>query len=161
MAVNDFIEERMLLGAHRYTFSLWPQQWVAYNLPDLFRWEIHPFQRDQTENIPSKPGIYSFVIQPGIAAHPSCSYLMYIGKTARTLQQRFREYFREQQNVAEGRPKILALLNQYQNYLYFCCSVIADTERIGEIEDALISAFIPPCNDQLPAAINRIAKGFQ
>lgn len=160
MTVNDFIEERMLLGAHRYTFSLWPQQWVAYNLPDLFHWEIHPFQRDQTENIPSEPGIYSFVIQPGIASHPSCSYLMYIGKTARTLQQRFKEYFNEQQNAAKGRPKILGLLNQYQGYLYFCCSVIAEAERIEQIECALINAFLPPCNDQFSSEIGRIMRAL-
>ena len=160
MVVSDFTQERMQLGAHRYTFSLWPQQWAAYNLPDLFQWEIHPFQRDQIENIPNKPGIYSFVIQPGIASHPACSCLMYIGKTERPLQKRFKEYFGEQQNVVKGRPKILALLNQYQGYLYFCCSVIAETERIGEIEDALISAFIPPCNDQFPSEIGRIVGAF-
>ena len=47
---------------HTREFILWPQKWAAYNLPDLFDWEIHPFQPDQTDNIPSEPGIYRFVI---------------------------------------------------------------------------------------------------
>ena len=160
MSVADLIDEQNQLSAHRYTFSLWPQQWMAYNLPDQFHWKIHPFQRDQIENIPREPGIYSFVIQPGIASYPYCSYLMYIGKTERTLRQRFREYLREQNNEA-GRPKILRFLNQYEGYLYFCYSTIREKERIGKIEDALLDAFLPPCNRDFSSSIRRIIGAFQ
>jgi hypothetical protein len=153
------IDQQDQLITYQYTFFMSPQRWAAYNLADPFNWEIYPFQQDQVENVPSEPGIYSFVIQPGIATHPACSYLMYIGKTERTLRQRFREYCREQQNV-EGRPKIVRLLNKYQGYLYFCCSPIAKTDRIGEIEDALIKAFLPPCNDQFPAGVRRVIGAF-
>ena len=157
----DLIDEQNQLSAHRYTFSLWPRQWAAYNLPDRFNWEMHPFQQDQIENIPSEPGIYSFVIQPGIASYPECSYLMYVGRTERTLRERFMEYFRERRNVERGRPKILRLLNQYQGYLHFCYSTIQQKERLEEIEDAIIAAFLPPCNDKFPSGIRRIIGGFQ
>lgn len=36
----------------------------------------------------------------------------------------------------------------------------AETERIKEIEDELINAFIPPCNDQYPAEISRVMRAF-
>ena len=161
MSVNDLIDEQDQLKAHRWTFSLWPRQWTNYNLPYLFNWKIYRFQLDEVENIPNKPGIYSFVIQPEIASHPYCAYLMYIGKTKRTLQQRFREYLRERENVERGRPKILQLLNKYQGYLYFCCSTMAETEQITEIENALISAFLPPCNSTFPAEIRPVIGAFQ
>lgn len=158
--LNDLLPDPNKLGGHDYTFFLWPRQWAAYNLLDLFNWEIHPFQQDKVDEIPIEPGIYSFIIQPGIAGHPHCSYLMYVGMTERPLRERFKEYFREKQNIERGRPKILKLLHVYQDYLHFCCSAITETERIEEIEDALVNAFIPPCNDQYPAEISRPMKAF-
>ena len=159
MPVVDVLNKQAQLKIHRWPFTLWPQLWRAYSLPDSFNWEIYPFQRNQIGNIPSQPGIYSFVIQSGIASHPHGSYLMYIGKAERTLQVRFREYLREQNNP-EGRPKILELLNLYQGYLHFCCSIIQDKARIPAIEGALINAFRPPCNDQIPAETSRVQGGF-
>ena len=159
MSVADIINEQDQAKAHSCTFILSPQRWKSYNLPDAFNWDIHPFQPDQIGNIPNEPGIYSFVIQPGIASHSDCSYMMYIGKTERTLRERFREYLRDQ-NKRTSRPNILRLLNKYQGYIHFCCSVIAKTERISEIEKELITSFLPPCNDQLPAGVRSVIGAF-
>lgn len=163
MPVNDILSERNErneLRAHTWPLTMWPRRWRSYNLPDKFNWEIHPFQTDQVNNIPNQPGIYSFVIQPSVASHSDCSYLMYIGKTVnQTLQARFEDYLREQYNPA-GRPLILDLLHNYQGYVHFCCSVIGRKERIGDIENALIKALIPPCNDQFQAGVRRTSKAF-
>ena len=161
MPFNDLTYKYMELSPYERDFILSPKQWVTYSLPDSFNWEIHPFQPDQVEKIPSKPGIYSFVIQPGIAAHPHCSYLMYVGKTERTLRERFREYFDEEKDVETGRPKLVIMFDLYQGYVHFCCAVVMDTNRIKKIEEALLKAFIPPCNDQYPAEIRRSMKAFQ
>ena len=99
------------------------------------------------------------MLQPEVASHTHCAYLMYIGKTTRTLQARFTEYLRERENE-RGRPKILRLLNIYQDYLHFCCLTIAETERITDIEDALISAFLPPCNSEFPAEVRPAIGAF-
>ena len=160
MSVTDIIEKQNQLKAHHFDFYLWPKLWETYNLPDQARWEIHPFQKDQSKHIPREPGIYSFVIQPCIASYPECSYLMYIGKTERTLYQRFHEYLLEQKNNA-GRPKILRLLNLYKGYLYFAYSTIIEKERIGKIEDALIDAFLPPCNKKFSAEVRPIIEAFK
>src|SRR2546426_704434 len=69
-------------------------------------------------NIPASPGVYSLLLRPGIADHPACSYLMYVGKT-RSLRRRFREYLtREKQET--GRPKIFRLLMKYPDHVWFC-----------------------------------------
>ena len=158
--LNDLLPDPNKPSGHAPPFVLWPQQWAAYNLSDLLNWKIYPFQQDRIDEIPSDPGIYSFVVQPRIANHPHCSYLMYVGMTERPLRERFKEYFSEKRNAKNGRPKLLKLLNVYQDYLHFCCSTIEETERIEEIEDALLNAFIPPSNDEYPAEISRIMKAF-
>ena len=160
MSVNDLIEQQDLLKAHQWTFSLWPQQWKRYNLHYLFNWEIHPFNKDQIRCIPREPGIYSFMIQPGVASHPHCSYIMYIGRTCYTLHSRFRRYLREQNDPA-GRSKVVRFLNKYRGYIYFSCSIISETEQIEKIENELISAFLPPCNSQFPAEIRPVIGAFR
>ena len=160
MAINDLLPDPDKPSGHQWQFVLWPRQWEAYNLSFQLNWEIHPFKREQIDKIPKEPGIYSFVVQPGIANHSYCSYLMYVGMTERPLRVRFKEYFSEKYNATRGRPKIVKLLNVYRDYLHFCCLTIADTERIKEIEDELLKAFIPPCNDQYPAEISQIMKAF-
>ena len=160
MSVVDLLDESDQLMAHEYKFYPWPKAWASYNLQDSFSWEIYPFRRNQVTEIPRKPGIYSFVIQPGITSYPDCSYLMYIGKAEGTLRKRFQDYLYEQNN-REGRPRILRLLNRYQGYLYFRCSIIEKIERIVEIERALLKAFIPPCNSELPAEIRHVKGAFQ
>lgn len=160
MSLNDLLPDPNKPGGHEYRFLLWPKQWTLYNFSDLFNWEIHPFQRDKVDQIPIEPGVYCFIIQPGIANHPYCSYLMYVGMTKRPLRERFKQYFSEKRNIENGRPKILKLLHVYQDYLHFCCTGIAETERIEDIEDKLLNAFIPPCNDEYPAEIRRVMKAF-
>ena len=161
MSVIDLIiEEQDYLIANSYTFYLLTRNWQSYNLSDSFTWESHPFQKDQIGHIPPESGIYSFVIQPTIASYPACSYLMYIGLAGRrTLRKRFSDYLYEQNNPS-GRPKILRLLNKYKGYLHFYYSIVNERERLKEIEDALIKAFYPPCNDQYPGELNRAVGAF-
>jgi len=155
----DLIAEQDQLQAHRYDFFLWPKLWSEYTFSIAFNWKVHQFDETEIPNIPDCPGIYAFLIQPGIASFTSCSYLMYIGKTERTLKQRFKEYISEKQKET-GRPKIVRLLNKYQGYLYFCCSMIDPIISIGDVEKALLNAFLPPCNDQFPAEVRRVRGAF-
>ncbi len=165
MSLNDLLPDPDRPSGHTWSFVLWPRQWTANNLLDSLNldslnWEIHPFQSEKINEIPRDPGIYSFVVQPGIANYPYCSYLMYVGMTKRPLNVRFKEYFREKRNATTGRPKLLKMLNVYEDYLHFCCSAIEEIGRIEAIEKALLNAFIPPCNDQYPAEISRVMRAF-
>jgi hypothetical protein len=85
---------------------------------------------------------------------------MYIGKTDRTLWERFGEYMRERDSNAI-RPKLLRLLPLYENDLFFMFAPISTGPTIvGATEQVLISAFLPPCNDRLDAEVNRVRKAF-
>lgn len=120
MSVHDLIAEQDEARAHEYTFCLWPRLWHQYTEDPghTFDWEELKFLASEVDNVPDKPGLYTFVIEPNIANYPSNSYLMYIGKTKRTLRQRFKEYIREMQRES-GRPKIVRLLNKYPDNTFF------------------------------------------
>lgn len=159
MSVNDLIIELDQAEAHEYRFLLWPKLWQEYTQSHgfSFHWEGRKFIANEANNVPNEPGLYTFVIQPSIANHPSNAYLMYIGKTKRTLRQRFKEYLREMQRES-GRPKIVKLLNKYPDNTIFCYSSVQEsTTTLARMEKALIDALIPPCNkEQLPARVRRI-----
>lgn len=157
MPVNDLIIELDQIKAHEETFVLWPELWQKYTKSHgfSFDWEENQFLASEVGNIPSAPGLYTFVIQPHIANHPSCSYLMYLGKTKRTLRKRFREYFREKRRES-GRPLIVKLLNKYPDNLCFCYTIVENSSLLTEMEKALLDAFLPPCNRrQVPARVRR------
>jgi hypothetical protein len=139
--VQDLIDEQDDIKAHTHRFYLWPKLWLEY-IPKYaisFNWQVYSLRLDQVRRIPEKPGIYTLIIQPGIALHPHCSYLAYVGKTDRTLRERFKEYLNEKKRVT-GRPKLLGLLNKYDKYVYFCCTEVRDQSLIAQIEDDLIGA---------------------
>lgn len=159
--VQDLIDEQDDMKAHTHRFYLWPKLWFEYapKYALSFNWQVYSLRLDQVGQIPEKPGVYTLIIQPGIALHPHCSYLAYVGMTDRTLRERFKEYLNEKKRIT-GRPKLLRLLNKYDKYVYFCCAEINDHSLITQIEDDLIGAWVPPFNDKYPARIRKLIKGL-
>lgn len=157
MSVADIIKEQDDLKAHCWDIVLWPKKWQDYSCSQTSSWETYRLGNVDRENIPDQPGIYTLLIQPGIAKHPACSYLMYVGK-ATSLRNRFRNYLVWERRES-GRPKIVRLLNKYSDHLWFCFCRIPQ-ECLTEVEDALITAHLPPCNDQLPAEIRAVRGAF-
>ena len=160
MSVQDMISEGDEAKAHGHIFCLWPKLWQKYsgNCNFSFNWQECPFIPGEVNNIPDEPGLYTFVIQPRVADHPSCSYLMYVGKT-KALRQRFKNYLQEKKRE-NGRPKVVRLLNKYPNNLCFCFTIFQDVSKISEAEKALIGAFVPPCNDVLPSTVSKVMEAF-
>lgn len=159
MSVNDLIGEQDEVKAHGHTFYLWPKLWQEYveDSGHIFSWNERKFLDSEASNIPNEPGLYTFVIQPGIANHPLNSYIMYIGKTNRTLRHRFKEYLREMQRET-GRPKIVRMLNKYPDNIFFCYTIVQEsTSELIDKERALMTAWLPPGNwPRLPARVRRI-----
>jgi hypothetical protein len=156
--MNDLIDEQDEAKAYREDFFLWPKMWreyvQAYN--HNFNWEIHPFDPSEIQRIPDEIGLYTFVIQPSIALHPACSYLMYVGLAEdQSLRERFGDYLQEKKNN-RGRRKIYRLLNKYPDNLFFCCTRVQGGQPLESLEKALICAYIPPCNTILPARVSRV-----
>ena len=78
-------------------FLLWPHFWQTYL--SVHNWESRPLNRVNERHIPQAPGVYSLLLQPGIAGHKLCSNLMYIGE-AKDLRVRFHDYLtRERKSV--------------------------------------------------------------
>ncbi len=157
MAV-DFIEERKEAKSHEHAMILWPRRWRLYDPPLQLRWKILPFSEDSLDRVPRKPGVYVFLIQPDVA-DVSASYPMYIGQTERSLRTRCQEYLRE---VARdlGRPKVVALLRMYREFLYFSCAVVEGGVSPPVVEGKLLETFLPPANDQFPASVSRIVNAW-
>lgn len=143
-------------------FFLWPDMWKTFDVDlTLHKWHEYQFEKSIIKKIPDRKGVYSFVIKPNIAKHPSCSYLMYVGQTTdQTLRVRFGQYIEEQEHKRKSRPKVEYLLRKYKDYLFFVCLPLKKTLSPKDIEAKLIKAFLPPVNDEdtFPSEIKRIIK---
>lgn len=74
--------KRFALGDYRLTrLVLSPEHWKKFSSPSKLIWGGTKFKPSNAKNVPDgKSGVYSFVVQPNIAEHPACAYLMYVGK---------------------------------------------------------------------------------
>lgn len=156
----DIFEQSELQGEfarYRVQFSLWPRTWDSINDIASLHWESIAFGENNVHAIPENPGIYTFLINPNVANHPH-KYLCYIGKTERTLKERYSEYLREATTIT-GRPKIVRLLNGWKGNLEFCYTLV-EREDIKTLEKRLIDAFVPPFNSDFSANIGRIVGAF-
>jgi len=144
-----------LLRTHAKRFILWPRQWQTYSL--THKWTIEPLNKSKVKKIPTSSGIYTILLQPGIAGHISCSYLMYVGKT-KSLRRRFGEYLRKERERT-ARPRISEFLTRYDNYVLFCYTLI-DEKSLITIEEGLKNAYVPPLNKQYSGELGRTIGAF-
>ncbi len=156
MAFVDVVKEA---NFYNRRFTIWPRRWRAYGSSICLSWTVFLFGEDAIKEIPDEPGVYAFLIQPSIASDLNASYLIYIGKTTRSLRTRFQEYLREAKNPS-GRPKIVTWLNPFKGFIYFSCAVLTSSVSPETVEGELLNAFIPPANEQYPAEVSRIIRAF-
>lgn len=158
----DFIQQEDRIMARSYTFRLMPEAWDAF-ADDQFlcAWQMTRLDENGKNDpcLVGRPGIYTLLVMPGIATHPACSYLMYIGQTT-DLRRRFYNYLVTEKKHRK-RPKVYRLLSIYEDFIWFCFTEV-DADRLDEYENALMNAFIPPINDEnrLPAEIRSIMGAF-
>jgi hypothetical protein len=148
--LGNFEMKRMVLS---------PEHWATYNMPHVLTWSLTRFDKANAVNIPkNEHGVYSFVVQPGIAQHSACSYLMYVGKTEKQgLQKRFLQYFGHI-NETSRRGHISKLLRQWKDYLWFCYAPIADLNLIDGTEQALLNSYLPPYNHSYRGVVGKQLK---
>lgn len=163
MAV-DLLDTDKAIEAKTYVrrFLLWPARWQTFDV-DLskYKWKEFQFNDFEMLNIPHNKGVYTFVIKPNVAAHPACSYIMYVGQTTeQTLQTRFGQYLDEQKGKRKSRPKVKFMLSQYKDNLFFVCLPTDSKISPVDLENKLLGALIPPINDEdaLPAEVRQIVK---
>jgi len=78
---------------------------------------------------------------------------MYLGQT-KNLRRRFGEYLTGERTK---RPKVVRLLEMYQDYIHFFYSEVEKT-MLDDMEDQLNNAFVPPCNSDFTGELQK-AKG--
>ena len=149
----DLIDENAIYSHYGKHFNFIPSQWQTYT--DVHNWQIQKLEQSKKTLIPTDPGIYTLILQPGIANHPNCSYLMYLGETD-SLQTRFVDYLGKERQVY-GRPLLFTFLNKYDEYIWFCYT--ADIiGNLVDMENKLNMAYLPPLNSKFPTEISSIQK---
>lgn len=146
--LGDFHVKRMVLS---------PFQWAACRLPVDLTWEAVRFTSSNMRKIPITRGVYTFLIQPGIANHPCCSYLVYVGETEnQNFRRRYQQYLREKRAGDESaRPHVTDMLEKWDGFLWFCFARIDQADLIEDVENALLTAYLPPSNKTFPAKVSR------
>ena len=153
----DLLAQRAL---HEWKFVLWPQQWAKYTVAETLPWTTARFQLADAKNVPDVPGVYAFLLQPDIPVGMPASYVMYVGRTGRSLRTRFKEYLAEADAPA-GRPHIQRLLKPYSGFLYFAAAPVQTPLTPDEVEEALLRSLLPPVNKAFPAEVSRIERAFR
>jgi hypothetical protein len=70
-------------------------------------------------------------------------------------RDRFRQYLQERAvGDASRRVHVTQMLMKWEGFLWFCYAAIADQEAIEPAEDALLAAYLPPCNRRFPATVD-------
>ena len=160
-AATEFVDAADQLKAHEQSIMLFVEGWKTYQQKtfDNAKWTTRIFRKETAKHIPEKPGVYAFLILPNAAGDLNVSYLMYVGETDRTLRERFREYLREARSD-KIRPKLLRVLPLYPDHLFFACCPLPIDVAPTAVEAALLQAFLPPGNDQVPASVRRPKRAF-
>lgn len=158
----EIIRQENDLKAHKVEFVLMPQAWRTF-VHEQFPCAWRTIKLDESGKsdpvLTKRAGIYTLLLQPDIARHPACSYLMYVGQT-HNLRQRFHNYSVTEKKRRK-RPNVYRMLNMYDGFIWFCFTEV-DEARLTEYENALMSAFVPPVNDKnrLPADVRSTRGAF-
>lgn len=163
MPLHDFAlrrKQQLAIKDHRVDrFILFPEYWNAFTWATTLSWTRLKFHQSSVIHVPNNlRGVYTFVAEPGVANHPSCNYLLYVGMVEDSnFRTRFSSYLAEP-NKFKPREHVLYMIDRWRDYLWFYYSPLDPTFPAKTLEDALITAFLPPVNRNWPAAIRDVMK---
>ena len=169
----DFVTVRPAIQARReitgdlikYNVSsmiLSPTRWSNYNNPTPLNWQRIKFVQENLDRVPDDAfGIYTFIVDAGVANHPHCSYLLYLGKAEKqSLRDRIRQYFYEPNNP-KGRGPIQDMILNWHTHLYVCFARVENTSTIDDLENSLLEAFIPPMNQNYKGVFGQAYRAWR
>lgn len=148
MAYDLNFKEEAMMKFHIKRFFLYPKFWTlaSNKLHMTLNWKSVEFRIANLASVPSKKGVYAFTVKPEYSGLFETNYLFYIGKTNRTLRERFKEYVDDQNGKGKPRKKVFGMLKQYKKYLHFYFAEVASTGSVNVVEDKLINTLVPPVN---------------
>ena len=140
-------------------FILWPKYWKRYPAKANLSWQFIRYTRAEINNLPEKPGVYAFVVKPGIAGLTECNYLLYVGKAKeQSLKVRCKQYL-DELNKKKPRIFIAQMFNLWKDHLFLYYSELDSSKvNISDIENNLLLSFLPPLNQIFPGKLTSIAK---
>jgi hypothetical protein len=123
-------------------------------------WRTLKFLPSNKGQVPDdRHGLYSFIVDPGLANHPHTTLLLYIGKADRmSFRQEFARYFSEIRNMK--RLPLCEWLYQCQEHALFSYCSIDDLTLIDAAEKSLTAALCPPANELYDGELNKAIKAF-
>ncbi len=142
------------LKLHVRKFLLYPAYWKSssHSITTHLAWKRVKFNKQNLGKVPARKGVYCFVVVPYFREFFEARYLFYVGKTTRTLQDRFEEYLSEQAGSGKPRKKVFEMLRLYSEHLYFYYASVESNGSIAECETKLIDTFVPHVNTEIPKA---------
>jgi hypothetical protein len=155
---NTKRERRQEIKEHIRKFLLFPAFWedpskvISHNL----HWKKIKFQDNNELSVPTKKGVYCFVVVPPLENKLFITrYLLYIGKaSSTTLRSRYKNYINEMNNIGIGeqkpRIKVQEMLNDYYNHIFFFYAELSNNAEIIETEEKLLNTFMPYVNTAIP-----------
>ena len=157
--MKAFLEGIAGLELRKITCQPIPARWGAVAGRERLRWERFDFDAGAVDTIPQHPGFYCFFLGPPPDGLPPVGYPLYLGKTERTLRQRYREYLREQA-AGEGRTHVRKFLDVFEGELAFLCTTFNGThDEVMAMERALLDALMPAYSDSGYSAEVRAGRG--
>src|SRR5437870_4759989 len=89
--IYDLLDQQDEIAKRRVEFVLSPKLWRSYRDTSIKDWRVVELRKVRKSKVPKSSGIYTLLVQPRIARHSDCSYLMYVGKAV-NLKRRFGQY---------------------------------------------------------------------
>lgn len=142
----------------RWPFVMLPEYWAAYSATTRLQWRSVKFTKASRPTLPDAPGVYAFLATPRVG-RLHVAFLMYVGQTD-SLRRRYRDYQREASPKTKSRPKLYHMFRSYPEHLQFSYALVPLADCVPS-EEALMTAFWPPVNHNLPAQIRAARRAFE
>ena len=126
-------------------------EWEEVKFLDNSSLELHGDMRKLPDDI---GGVYTFVLKSDIIPDTHAC-ILYIGRAKHTASHNLKVRCRKYLN--DVRPNILTMVDSWGKNLYIRYFPINDNDLIEKLEIELLRAFLPPCNDEFPDKITRMA----
>ncbi|EJL6396518.1 TPA: hypothetical protein RI751_002622 [Vibrio cholerae] len=158
----DKIKDLAFQKQHYVEMFFCPKEWSrAKNITGL-NWKKVDFPPSPKKNIPKKPGVYAFVVEPNLFDFSPGNGFFYVGK-AQCLYDRVGAYVTDLSSEYDNkntRAHIWMMLNLWNGHLkYYYVTTATEADAI-DLEDQMIIAFRPHYNRKLDAIASREEKAF-
>ncbi|WAG08210.1 GIY-YIG nuclease family protein [Aeromonas jandaei] len=154
------IKDLAFIESHYVKMMFYPNAWEKHQTLNL-KWTNYDFPPNPS-NIPDKPGVYAFVVEPNLFSLNPANGLFYIGKT-NSLYNRVGSYKSELNKALTDtkRPLVWKMLHQWNGHLKYYFSTTTDEKEAKMIEQHMINALRPPFNIQYEAETSKVMRAFQ